>query len=392
MKEEILRINRLVAEGKLTPEDGAELIEAFVAAEKAEAQSTPPPPPQPPKDPFTGVFEKVEKAAKDGFNRVDWKEISGQVEQGAKKGFEAIRGSFEDLTKGKVNFGLFGNEERRDVSLPLTVSADKRLRIENPCGDVRVLGRAESGTVLAEARVRGGTVDEARARAQEYTVIIEESDSVVTIRQPDVSGLAVDLTIRLPEAVAVEIRTEMGDIHVLDNPAGVRISSRAGDVKIRGANGAVEVSADSGDVALEDVESPSVTLETKSGDLSLKSVRGNINARTAAGDITVKESFGKVVALETVSGDVHVDLIEPVTQSLNVRTVSGDVAIDLPDGGDCRVSLSSLRGDVATEIELEDEAKSEGRRTGKIGAGIGTLDVSAVTGDVSLRMRTTSAV
>jgi DUF4097 and DUF4098 domain-containing protein YvlB len=393
MKEEILRINRLVAEGKLTPEDGAELIEAFVAAEKAEASSqTPPPPPQPPKDPLTEMFEKVEKAAKDSFNKVDWKDISGQVEQGAKKGFDAIKGSFEDLTKGKVNFGLFGNEEKRDVSLPLTISADKRLKIDNPLGDVRVLGRAESGTVLAEARIRGGTAEEAKARAQEYTLIIEESDSVVTIRQPDVSGLAVDLTIRLPEAVSVEVRTEMGDISVLDNPAGVRISSRAGDVKVRGAVGAVEISADSGDISLDDIESPSVTLETKSGDLALKSVRGNINARTAAGDISVQESSGKVIALETVSGDVRVDLVEAVSHSLNIRTVSGGVDVDMPDGGDCRVSLSSLRGDVATEIELEDEAKSEGRRTGKIGGGTGTLDVSAVTGDVCLRMRSTSAV
>ncbi|RYG23049.1 hypothetical protein EON82_15265 [bacterium] len=391
MKEEILRINRLVAEGKLTPEDGAELIEAFVAAEKAETQSTPPPPP-PSKDPFTSAFEKVEKVAKENLGKVDWKDISEQVEQGAKKGFEAIKGSFEDLTKGKVNFGLFGNEEKRDVSLPLTIGEGKRLRIENPCGDVKVLGRAESGTVLAEARIRGGTPEEAKARAQEYTVIVEESDAMVTIRQPDVSGLSVDLTVRLPEAVSIEIRTEMGDVQVTDNAAGVRINTRAGDVKLKGIVGPVEVSADSGNAILEDVESPSVALETKSGDLAMRAIKGNVNARTAAGDISLKESAGKVVALESVSGNVRVDLVEPVTQSLNVRTVNGNVEIDVPDGSDCRVSLSSLRGDVSSGIELEDEAKAEGRRTGRLGAGTGSLDVSAVTGDVKLRLRSTTAV
>jgi hypothetical protein len=391
MKDEILRINRLVAEGKLTPEDGAELIEAFVAAERAESAGAVPPPP-PPRDPIAGIFEKVEKAAKDNFNKVDWKDISDQVEQGAKKGFDAIKGSFEDLTKGKVNFGFFGNEEKRDVSLPLVVSGEKRLRIENPCGEVKVLGRAESGTVLAEARVRGGTAEEAKLRAQEYTLIIEESDSTVTIRQPDVSGLLVNLTVRLPEAVSVEIRTEAGDVQILDNPAGARVSSRAGDVKVKGLVGPVEISADSGDVRLQDIDSPSVTLETKSGDISLRGVRGSVNARTAAGGISMIESSGKVIALETVSGDVRVDLTEPVTHSLNVRTVSGSVEAELPDGSDCRVSLSSLRGEVSCDLPLEEEARTEGRRTGRLGAGTGTVDISAVTGEVHLKMRSTSAV
>ena len=382
MKEEIRRISRLVAEGKLTPEDGAELIEAFVAAD----QTDPATPPPPPKDPLKGVFENLEKSVK-GF---DWKGVGEGVESGAKKGFEAIKGSFEELTKGKVNFGFFGNEEKREVKLPLDVPAHKRLRIENPCGDVKIIGRAESGTVLADAKVRGGTAEEAKARAAEYTVIVEESDSLVVIRQPDVSGLNVDLVIRLPEAANVEVRTEMGDVEVTNHPASVRVNSRAGDVKVHGARGPVEISADSGDVVLNDVESPSVALDTKSGDLSLTRVRGNINARTAAGDITLKDSSGGVVALESVSGSVTLDLSEPVTGNLNVRTVSGDVTLDSPEGGDCRVSLSSLRGTVDSFVELDDEAKTEGRVTGRLGGGTGSLDISAVTGSVRLRRRSTA--
>ena len=385
MKSEIQRISRLVAEGKLSPEDGAELIEAFVAAERAE--SAPSSPPKAP-DPLKGMFENLERTVKG----VDWKEIGEGVETGAKKGFERIKGSFEELTKGKVAFGLFGNEEKREIRLPLTVSADKRLRIENPCGDVKIVGRAESGSVLADARLRGGTSEEAKARAQEYTVIVEESDALVTLRQPDVPGLSVDLTVRLPEAVAVEIRTESGDVEVLDHPAAVRVNSRSGDVRVRGASGAVEISVDSGSLTVEDSDSPSVALDTKSGDLALTRVRGNVNARTASGDVALKETAGKVVALESVSGDVTIHLAEPVTGSLNVRTVSGTVSIETPDGGDCRVSLSSLRGEVSSSIPLEDEAKAEGRTTGRLGAGAGALDVSAVTGDVRLRLRAAAAV
>ena len=112
-----------------------------------------------------------------------------------------------------------------------------------------------------------------------------------------------------------------------------------------------------------------------------------MNARTAAGDITLKDASGGVVSLESVSGNATLDLAEPVIGNLNVRTVSGDVTVDSPEGGDCRVSLSSLRGGVDAFVTLEDEAKSEGRVTGRLGAGTGSLDVSAVTGSVRLRGR-----
>lgn len=398
MREEIQRISQLVAEGKLSAEDGAELIEAFVKSDREARQAKEPeppresssiPPPPPPKDPFRTIFESVEKNVK----QIDWKEIGGTFEQGAKRGIDVIRGTIDDLSKGKfVGVSIMGNQENREISLPLSIPEGKRLRIDNPCGDVTVIGRAEASTLLADATFRAGSVEEARARAHDYTVIVEESDSVVLIRQPDVSGLRVDLTIRLATGVPVEVRTEMGDVEILENPSSAKASTRSGNVKVLGAEGLVDASADSGDIEIDRVESPGVTLETKSGDLTLRKVRGNVNARTAAGDIDLVESYGKVVALESVSGDVSVDLLEPVTGSLSVRTVNGNVIVDLPDGNDCRVSLSSLRGDVSSKLSLQDEAKSEGRTTGRIGDGTGTIDVSAVTGDVELRLRSTAAV
>ena len=379
MKDEISRITQLIAEGKLTPEDGAELIEAFVAADQADARSSPPP-----KDSMKEVFENIE----DTVNGFDWKGMSEGVEANVKKGFEAIRGSFEDLTKGKIPFGFVGKEERREVRMPLEVAAHKRLRIENPCGSVRVLGRAESGTLLAEARVRGGTPEEAKRRAQEYAPIVDEGESLVVLRQPDVPGLAVDLVVRLVEGVALDVRTEAGDVTVLDHPAGVRIVTRAGSVRATGARGPVEITVDSGEIRLEDVESPSVALESKSGALALTRVRGNVNARTASGAVSIRDGAGGVLSLENVSGAVEVALAEPVRGNVNVRTVSGSVTLDIPEESDCRVSLSSLRGEVDSFLPLEELSEAEGRITGRLGDGTGQIDVSAVTGNVRLRTRT----
>jgi DUF4097 and DUF4098 domain-containing protein YvlB len=78
---------------------------------------------------------------------------------------------------------------------------------------------------------------------------------------------------------------------------------------------------------------------------------------------------------------------DPVDGSVNLRTVSGDVLIDLASGSNARVMLASLSGSVSSRINLDDEQRTEERITGKIGTGNGTVDASAVSGDVRLSWR-----
>ncbi len=402
MKEEVQRISKLVAEGRLSPEDAADLIDAFYASERgngdpyeassngshAEDGSTPPPPPPHGSfDPFKGFVEAVEKITKEGVDSVNWKEVASHARQNAKKGMEALRGSLEGIGKGGFHFGWLFNQETKDLTLPLTVGSGKVLKIDNPCGSVKVVGGFDVGSVTAHARFKAASLEEAKNKARDYTLIVEESDHAVQIRQPDVSGLCVDLEIQLAGTGAVEIRSESGDLQVLDTKGSARVSSRSGEVQMRGLVGVVEVSADSGNVSLEDVAGTNISVENKSGNLQAVRVRGNLTARSASGDVYFTEGYGKVVSLETVSGNVVLSFDEPISGTVNVRTVSGNASVAVPDLSDCRVSLSTLRGSVASNLELKDEARSDTRLTGRLGEGTGTLDVSAVTGDVILEMK-----
>jgi DUF4097 and DUF4098 domain-containing protein YvlB len=402
VKEEVKRIIKLVQEGKLSAEDAADLIDAFNVGEpterveataEAQAEGTaettdipPPPPPGNPRDPFRAVVEAMEKIGREVSESVNWTEVAQQARTSASKGFEALKTGVEQVSKGKIDIGWFSSRETKDVTLPLNVPAGRVLRIENPCGDIKVVGGFDEGSVTAHARFSANTIEDARAKAQEYTLIIEESDHQVLIRQPDVSGLSVDLEIQLPGQATVEIRSESGDVSILDTKGGARISTRSGDIKLRGLNGPIEVNVTSGDLTVEDTVTPSLVIENKSGDIVLRRIDGNVNARTASGDVRMDASKGKTIAIETVSGDVRVDVDEPVTGVLNVRTVNGDAYIAVPDGSDCRVALSTLRGSVSSLIELQDATKSDQQIKGRLGDGNGTLDVSAVTGDIALEM------
>lgn len=396
MKEEVRRIMKLVQEGKLSAEDGAELIDAFLTAEGTEGDeaatgATPPPPPPEAeagvKDPFKNLVDAIDKLGREATESVNWTEVTKQVRSSAKKGLEGLRVGVEQIKKGQFGWPWFSAVETKELTMPLQVSEGKSLRIENARGDIKVVGGFDAGSVTAKAHVRGNDPEEARVKAEEYTLILEESDSQVLIRQPDVSGLSVDLEIQLPSGVGLSVHAEAGDVRIFDTGSGCRVINRSGDIHLRGLNGSIEVTSQSGDLLIEDSTTSGLVVENKSGDLELRGLKGNLNARTASGDVSLENCSGKTISVETVSGDVRADMPEAITGSLNVRTVNGDVDLGVMDGSDCRVALSTLRGAVTCELELEDEARSEGRITGHLGQGGGTLDASAVSGDISLKLR-----
>lgn len=393
MKEEVKRILKLVQEGKLSAEDAAELIEAFEGGREepaAEPQAPPPPPPPPSgekseiKDPFRSVIDTIEKLGKEAANSVNWQEVAKQARQSAQRAADTIRGGL-DTVKKSGGFGFLGSHESREVILPLNIPDGKLLRIENPCGDVVIAGGKDHGQVSADAKF-WGVGEEARAKADAYTLVIEESDSAVVIRQPDVTGAAVDLKIDLKAATAIEIRCESGDIQVRHTGAGCRIQSKSGDIQLEGLDGQIEITTHSGDVTIEDSTASNLVVENKAGDLTLRRVNGSANLRTTSGDVDLRDCDMKSLAIDGVSGDIDVDLRSPITGAVSLRTVSGDAHLAIPDGSDCRVALKSLRGHVACAIPLVDEARTDGQISGKLGEGKGSLDVSAVTGDITVEM------
>lgn len=393
MREDVQRIIKLVQEGKLSPEDAADLIDAFQASdaqakEEQNASTPPPPPPGAVKDPFSAFVETMEKFGKDASQSVKWDEVAQQVREGTKKGVEVLRSGLEEVAKGRINFAnLFSLQESKEVSLPLAVPVGKVLRVENLAGNVKIVGGFDVGTVTAHARFRGMNQEDARAKAAEYTLILEESDHQVLVRQPDVSGLSVEIEIQMAGTGPVEVRCDSGDVSVLDTKGGARINTRHGDVRLKGLDGLIEVNADSGDISVEDSATSSLTIEGKAGDIDLKRVKGTVNVRAASGDVSALDCGGKVFSVEAVSGDLSIDLSEPITGNIDLRTVSGDAQISVMDGSDCRVSVSTLRGTATCEIELSERAGTEQRITGRLGSGNGVLNVSAVSGDIHLKLR-----
>jgi len=406
MKDEVRRIMQLVKDGKLSPEDAAELIEAFQDApdepvsaktEEVKAESVsgtvqdeselPPKQEVPGADPFKNLIGSIEKATKEVANSVDWKEISSQIRLGVGKGVDAIKEAANEAKKGKGPFGqIFTPQVSRTVELPLHVPEGKLFKVEAFHGDIRIEGGHDIGSVSIEAGFRSYNNTEAEEMANKFMPSLEESDDSVTLKQLDQNGVVADIVARVAKGTAVSIRTASGDVFVGDTFASVTVVSSSGDVRIEQASGAAEVTLSSGEVRIRHSELKSTVVETKSGDVLLDHITGTANVRTASGDVTLYGFRGRSLSVEAASGDVTADLLEPVKGTTSIRTVSGNVTLHVPDGSDARVGLSTLRGHVECKLPLLDEMREPMRVTGRLGDGSGVLDVSAVNGDLFISL------
>ncbi len=401
MKEEIKRINKLVAEGKLSPEDAADLIDAFYNS-ASEDGNVPPPPPKEAyesagaqeyatesraRDPFKSIVDSIEKLGKEVTEKIDWNEVSEGARSSAKKGLDALKAGLKDVSKGRFDVGWLFSTATRELRLPFTITEGQSLSVENGCGDVQIIADSVESYVIAKAKVRGATIEDAKAKADVYTLVVEGSDHGVVIRQPQVSGLEVDLEIHVAATPAVDVKSDTGDVFVRDTKNSCRIKSTDGIVDVKRVSGVVEIVVAAGDVTVEEAQSPNLYIENKSGDIKVRECDANMNLRSSSGNIAVLSSKGKTIAAEAVSGNVTVDLVEPVNGTVSVRTVSGNAHVQVADGSDARVALTTLRGVTSTDIELTDRAQNDQRVTGRLGDGTGTIDVSAVTGNVELQLR-----
>lgn len=418
MKEEVSRILKMVEDGVINAKEAAGLIEALGSAQgEGETPPPPPPPPAPPhaetehayagvgateaegvkaesnghvggaqcKDPFTSFFENVARLGKEEADKINWQELAGHVRASAKKGADIIVNTFEELSKHGVPF--FGNAETAEVTLPLPSCENKTIKIINPVGSIKVVGKSAESRVIAKARVKSATQEEAQKRAQMFSVVAEETDHEVLLRQSELVGLAVDYVIELAVDAGLDIHTESGNVYVTDLSKGLRIDGRSGDIDVLRINGLVDISTQSSDVSLDTVTGPSIRLAISSGNLDLKAINGNLNATTSSGNIVAKELSGRTISLDSVSGNIQADIQEAIEGVVNIRTMSGNAVVGISDGCNCRVKLSTIKGSCHSHIELQNQQSTGNQITGTLGEGSGTLDVSAVNGNVDLNLR-----
>jgi hypothetical protein len=152
---------------------------------------------------------------------------------------------------------------------------------------------------------------------------------------PDQGQCAVNYTITLPVAVAVQAHTGAGNVTISRLASDISVTDNAGNVRLAGVSGAVRVTSQAGNVTGIRLRSGSASVRGQAGKISLRFtvVPGTVSAITAAGPVllTVPSAgdAGYHVAAHTNAGQRHVSvhLNSRSRHSLVARTNAGNVTV-----------------------------------------------------------------
>ncbi|MEO5559960.1 MAG: DUF4097 family beta strand repeat-containing protein [Dokdonella sp.] len=168
----------------------------------------------------------------------------------------------------------------------------------------------------------------------------------------------IDLRVRVPSTLAVNIKGSSGDAQV-SGVAALDFDTSSGDLQVRHIAGPLTIEVSSGDVTGEDVGAVEVQ-RTSSGDIKLRDVRGDVKVgRAGSGDLQFDHVSGGVLIGSVGSGDVS---LSHVDRDVDVDSIgSGDISVDTVGGnftlrsrGSSDVHHHDVRGTVSVPRDNDD--------------------------------------
>ncbi|MCS7064954.1 MAG: DUF4097 domain-containing protein [Fimbriimonadales bacterium] len=392
MREEILRILRLVEQGRIKPEEAAELIDALTAAEHGASDEAAEAQRERPEEEARRLFERITHAAEEAVRGINWRAIVDTIRTQTQRGLEEMRKALEELER--EGWGIprrHRHEASTKHTLNFAIQPGQTLEIRLPAGDLILTGGFDGGRVEAEVRLRGASPDALQEKLREWSLLIEQTDTGARITAPELNAdisQTVDLTLQLPRQINLLVQTERGDIRVEKLDGELRLHTKHGDLSLHHITGVVEAKVAHGDIYLEHFKGARVQFDTQNGDLYLHDAEAEqVRLHATRGDVSIERLNTQRLSVETVSGDIEAELLQPLTGEARLTAVSGDIELRLPDGGDCQVSLRTVSGDIECDLTCREVSRERNSFWGICGEGKGTLSVEAVSGDVAVRLR-----
>lgn len=244
------------------------------------------------------------------------------------------------LWAGTAIAGDCDHERRLDESLDL--SGATQLRVAAAAGDLDIEGQPGLSDARVVARLCASSEDILDETA---VTLVPGADAQVTVDIPDTSGgffggnryAWVDLEIRVPERLALDVRDSSGDLEI-ENVAALTLQDSSGDIDVSDIAGPVILSDSSGDIEIEDVL----------GDVHIRAdSSGGMSGREISGSVLVSRDSSGGIRFEDVEGDVIVE--KDSSGGITVENVGGDFRV-LRDGSG-GIRHSNVRGEVEIPVD-----------------------------------------
>lgn len=234
------------------------------------------------------------------------------------------------------DFSTDRDTEREEGDIELDVQSAKKLVLANQVGRVRIVGvsGAEKGSLHYIKGIYGFDTERARQYLKNSKIDVKQSGDTLSIRTDEVTSssllqgrLHIDLELRIPAELAVELENKVGDIQTTNLQGSVKANSEVGAILIDGFKKEARV-------------------ETKTGELQIRGGQEikHIEAKSNVGHITVALPSDAALNVEakTDLGSINTDFNLASTSQKVQREVKGKIG----DGTQGDVQIKTNAGSI----------------------------------------------
>lgn len=349
MREEQRKVLQMLAEGKITAEEAAQLLDLLNEAE-------------------LGGVEATTEAARG----------AAQTARTQERFHERTEETWMDWI-GRVAAALgMGVKYTEQLDWTLERANVKVLRAETNDGSVVVEG-GEPTQVLVRAwkEVRARSEAAAREFAAQVQVCVEQEGDEIRIYKahphpPLGYSVSVRYEIRCPKDLDVELKTSNGK---------AQIRGIEGSVDAETSNGAIELQGGGG----------CINLRTSNGKVTASGAHGRVHVHTSNGSIEATVARLEQEGTFTTSNGMVDVKIETGIAPITVTTSNGSIKLTLPSDFAGYLDARTSNGRVHSELAVLTKEGSQAHLAGQIGAG-GAATVRLRTSNGSIHLRAQPAV
>ena len=357
MSEERLEVLKMVAEGKITAEEGESLLRTLDTLDGSEQDSEEQSPSEGEQEGFVELLKAGAESLKDqgGLSR-EFRRVLRNSARDMERGTRRHRGR---------NHRACYEEPRVQMSLETGEKFD--LGIDSRHGDIEVRSWAKNSFQI-DYQITAWAEDEETAKeiASEIEVQIDSDKDAsdratrasITTNYPEEWGLwrnsgpraRVDYWLVVPQQTNLELDNRHGNVSVDDLRGTTTISNRHGNVSLHAIAGDLNLDTHHGNVEADSIQG-NVCFKGGHGNAELGKVGGNLEGDyrhghleldEVGGDLTLKDRHGNTV-VHSVGGVIWVDKshgrieLRGVRDTFHINANHVNIHLDVvsPLGGDC---------------------------------------------------------